>query len=106
MKRIDTHKFKSLAASLGLRVGFVDDVRRLQLPYSVEYFNLSREYLGDQGFKDAINERRAWIRDMVHDDHDVDTIRRDGRVTGYVFLFANEDEAEMFRSLFRFRLLD
>ncbi len=92
---------RRVAATLGLKSGFIDDARRAATPYVVDCPGLAREVIGDREFERQYPERRDWCDDRCYLDHEIESIRDDQmRLTGRRFRFANEVDAALFKTFF------
>ncbi len=59
---------RRVAATLGLKSGFIDDARRAATTYVIDCPGLAREVIDDA-------ERRDWCHDRCYLDHDIEPIR-------------------------------
>lgn len=85
----------------GVRRGFVDAARRTAAPHTVRQNGLCEDMLGQETYYEARAERRHWITDHCTHEHEIEPIRDTRmRLTGFVYCFADADEAFAFRMRF------
>ncbi|MGH1587306.1 hypothetical protein ACRBEV_01840 [Methylobacterium phyllosphaerae] len=87
--------------SISVRRGFVDAARRTATPHIVQQNGLCEDMLGQRCYYEQREERRHWIAQHCWHTHEIEPIR-DARIrlTGFVFRFADPDEAFAFRMRF------
>lgn len=97
---IDLRKINKQAAE-GIKVGFVDDVRRQATPYTVICCGLTEDDLGQRMFSAELQARCGWIGAYCKSTHEVEPIR-DGMscLVGRRYRFEDADEAFAFRLRF------
>ncbi|SEH88807.1 hypothetical protein SAMN02799636_04294 [Methylobacterium sp. 275MFSha3.1] len=85
----------------GVKHGFVDETRRTATPYCVRQDSLCEDALGQEQFYQDRAERRLWIIEHCVGEHEIEPIRdAHGCLTGFVYRFADADEAFVFRMRF------
>lgn len=84
-----------------VRKGFVDVARRAATPHAVRQNGLCEDRLGQLRYCEERRERRHWIEEHCAHDHEIEPIRDTClRLTGFLFRFADADEAFAFRMRF------
>ncbi len=97
---INIENLKRTAAQIGGRVGFPDDTRRAETPHVIDCMGLSEEHLGQRAFTDELRERRQWCVDECGGDHEIESIRDQGRLVGRRFRFGDLNDAVFFKLRF------
>lgn len=95
---------EGVAASLGIRMGFVEDERRAATPHTVDCLGLTRENLRLGRFERELNARRAWIEDQCSGGYEIEPIGSQGCLIGRRFRFGCLTEAAAFKIWFPTRL--
>lgn len=84
-----------------IKRGFVDAARRTATPHIVQQNGLCEDMLGQPRYCEEREERRRWIAEHCANEHEIEPIRDARmRLTGFVFRFADADEAFAFRMRF------
>lgn len=92
---------QKLVASLNRHLRPIPAAHIAACPHVVEQPGLSREHLGDEGFTEALQERRTWFGDNLVGDHRGEAVRdSEGNITGRRFFFANPNDAFFFSMRF------
>jgi hypothetical protein len=85
----------------GIKRGFVDAARRTATPHIVSQNGLCEDQFGQQRYCEEREQRRRWIIEHCRHQHEVEPIRDTRmRLTGFLFRFADADEAFAFRMRF------
>lgn len=85
----------------GFKCGFVDAARRTATPNLVLQNGLCEDQLGQQRYYEERETRRHWIESYCVGEHEIEPIRDARmRLTGFLFRFADPDEAFGFRMRF------
>lgn len=85
----------------GVKRGFVDDARRAATPHRVRQDGLCEDALGQRRFCQDREERRLWIIEHCAGEHEIEPIRdAHGRLSGFLYRFADSKEAFAFRIRF------
>lgn len=85
----------------GVKRGFVDASRRTATPYCMRQNGLCEDLLGQRRFCQDREERRLWMIEHCAGEHEIEPIRNvHGRLCGFVYRFADSDEAFAFRMRF------
>ena len=91
---------QGVAQSLGLKTGFIDDLRRQATPHVVDCVGLTPERMDPQEFKYELWRRRDWCDRRCPQDYEIEPLREGERLVGRRFRFARLNDAMTFK--FRF----
>jgi hypothetical protein len=86
--------------ALGLKGGFVDNVRRAATPYVVDCTSLNDEDLPYSVYITQLRERESWCAQRCPHDHEIEALRNHGRLIGRRYRFARESDAAAFKLFF------
>jgi hypothetical protein len=82
------------------KAGFVTDVRRAATPYIVDCIGLNDEDLSYGVYVAQLCERENWCRQHCPCDHEIEPLRRQGRLIGRRYRFSRQGDAALFKMLF------
>jgi hypothetical protein len=84
-----------------IRRGFIDAARRTATPHVVQQNGLCEDMLGQPRYYEEREERRHWITEHCTHEHEIEPVRDTRmRLAGFLFRFADPDEAFAFRMRF------